>query len=124
MENSSLRVLPSNIEIEAAVLGCILNDGKLYSETIAGFGIMPEDFSQERHAAVFRAIKAISESQKTPDALTVIEEFSKLSNPPESSFGRDAPAVLLDNSRKIASPLTDRNMLESNRCLLQSENRI
>ena len=85
MENSPLRILPSNVEIEAALLGCLLNDGKLY-EKIEGFDLMPEDFSQERHAAVFRAIKAIFESQRTPDALTVINEFSKIANPPESSF--------------------------------------
>ena len=75
MENSSLRILPSNVEIEAALLGCLLNDGKLYGD-IEGFGLLPEDFSQERHAAVFRAIKAIFESQRTPDVLTVIDEFS------------------------------------------------
>lgn len=117
MENSSLRVLPSNIEIEAAVLGCILNDGKLYSETIAGFGIMPEDFSQERHAAVFRAIKAISESQKTPDVLTVIEEFSKLSNPPESSFvfdlAKNAPIYSEETLQQYCSIILEKSLHRS-----------
>ena len=85
MEDTSLRMLPANVDVEAALLGCLLNDGKLYGD-IEGFGLLPEDFSQERHAAVFRTIKVIFESQRTPDALTVIDEFAKIPNPPEASF--------------------------------------
>ena len=116
MENPSLRVLPSNIEIEAALLGCLLNDGKLYSE-IEGFGLLPEDFSQERHAAVFRAIKVIFESQRTPDVLTVIDEFSKIPNPPESSFvfdlAKNAPIYSEETLDQYCSIILEKSLHRS-----------
>ena len=116
MENSSLRVLPSNIEIESALLGCLLNDGKLYGD-IEGFGLLPEDFSQERHAVVFRAIKAIFESQRTPDALTVINEFSKIPNPPEDSFVYDlaynAPIYSEETLQQYCSIILEKSLHRS-----------
>lgn len=116
MENSSLRILPSNVEIEAALLGCLLNDGKLYGD-IEGFGLLPEDFSQERHAAVFRAIKAIFESQRTPDVLTVIDEFSRIQNPPESSFvfdlAKNAPIYSEDTLEQYCSIILEKSLHRS-----------
>ena len=116
MDNSSLRVLPSNIEIEAALLGCLLNDGKLYAD-IEGFGLLPEDFSQERHAAVFRTIKAIFESQRTPDTLTVIDEFSKIPNPPESSFvfdlANNAPIYSEETLEQYCSIILEKSLHRS-----------
>ena len=116
MDNSSLRVLPSNIEVEAAILGCLLNDGKLY-EDIEGFGLLPEDFSQERHAAVFRTIKAIYESQRTPDVLTVIDEFSKIPNPPEASFvfdlANNAPIYSEETLQQYCSIILEKSLHRS-----------
>lgn len=116
MENPSLRVLPSNIEIEAALLGCLLNDGKLYGD-IEGFGLLPEDFSQERHAAVFRVIKAIFESQRTPDTLTVIDEFSKIPNPPEPSFvfdlAKNAPIYSEETLQQYCSIILEKSLHRS-----------
>ncbi len=116
MENPSLRVLPSNIEIEAALLGCLLNDGKLYGD-IEGFGLLPEDFSQERHAAVFRVIKAIFESQRTPDTLTVIDEFSKIPNPPEPSFvfdlAKNAPIYSEETLQQYCSIILEKSLNRS-----------
>ena len=116
MENSPLRVLPSNIEIEAAVLGCLLNDGKLYAD-IEGFGLTPEDFSQERHALVFRTIKAICESQRTPDALMVIDELAKIPNPPEQSFifdlANNAPIYSEETLRQYCSLILEKSLHRS-----------
>ena len=116
MEDTSLRMLPSNIDVEAALLGCLLNDGKLYAE-IEGSGLLPEDFSQERHAAVFRAIKAIFESQRTPDVLTVIEEFSKIPNPPESPFVFDladrAPIYSEETLQQYCSIILEKSLHRS-----------
>ena len=117
MEDSTLRILPSNIDIEAALLGCLLNDGQLYGN-IAGHGLMPEDFSQERHAAVFRAIRNIFESQKTPDALTVIDEFSKMKNPPpETSFvfdlAKNAPIYSENTLEQYCSIILEKSLHRS-----------
>ena len=116
MEDSSLRVLPSNIEVEAALLGCLLNDGRLYGD-IEGFGLLPEDFSQERNAAVFRVIKAIFESQRTPDALTVIDEFSKIPNPPEPSFvfdlAKNAPIYSEETLQQYCSIILEKSLHRS-----------
>ena len=116
MEDSSLRILPSNTDIEAALLGCLLNDGKLYGD-IEGFGLLPEDFSQERNAAVFRTIKAIFESQRTPDALTVIDEFSKIPNPPEPSFVFDlankAPIYSEETLQQYCSIILEKSLHRS-----------
>ena len=116
MEDTSLRMLPSNVDIEAALLGCLLNDGKLYGD-IEGFGLLPEDFSQERHAAVFRTIKAIFESQRTPDALTVIDEFSKIPNPPEASFvfdlAKNAPIYSEDTLQQYCSIILEKSLHRS-----------
>ena len=116
MENSSLRILPSNVEIEAALLGCLLNDGKLY-ERIEGYDLTPDDFSQERHAAVFRAIQSIFESQRTPDVLTVIDEFSKIPNPPESSFvfdlAKNAPIYSDETLEQYCSIILEKSLHRS-----------
>lgn len=117
MEDSTLRILPSSVDIEAALLGCLLNDGQLYGD-IAGFGLMPEDFSQERHAAVYRAIRNISESQKTPDALTVIDEFSKMKNPPpDSSFvfdlAKNAPIYSENTLEQYCSIILEKSLHRS-----------
>ncbi|MBQ3367543.1 replicative DNA helicase [bacterium] len=116
MEDTSLRMLPSNVDVEAALLGCLLNDGKLYGD-IEGFGLLPEDFSQERHAAVFRTIKAIFESQRTPDALTVIDEFAKIPNPPEASFvfdlAKNAPIYSEDTLQQYCSIILEKSLHRS-----------
>ena len=116
MEDTSLRMLPSNVDIEAALLGCLLNDGKLYAD-IEGFGLLPEDFSQERHAAVFRTIKAIFESQRTPDTLTVINEFAKIPNPPEDSFVYDlaykAPIYSEETLQQYCSIILEKSLHRS-----------
>ena len=116
MEDTSLRMLPSNIDVEAALLGCLLNDGKLYGD-IEGFALLPEDFSQERHAAVFRAIKAVFESQRTPDVLTVIDEFSKIPNPPEASFvfdlAKNAPIYSEETLRQYCSIILEKSLHRS-----------
>ena len=116
MEDTSLRMLPSNVDVEAALLGCLLNDGKLYGD-IEGFGLLPEDFSQERHAAVFRTIKAIFESQRTPDALTVIDEFAKIQNPPEASFvfdlAKNAPIYSEETLQQYCSIILEKSLHRS-----------
>ncbi len=116
MEDTSLRMLPSSVEVEAAILGCLLNDGKLFGD-IEGFDLTPEDFSQERHAAVFRAVKAIYESQQTPDALTVINELSKIPNPPETSFvfdlAKNAPIYSEETLQQYCSIILEKSLRRS-----------
>ena len=116
MEDSIIRILPSNVDIEAALLGCLLNDGKLYGD-IEGFGLLPEDFSQDRHSAVFRAIKSIFESRRTPDVLTVIDEFSKIPNPPESSFvfdlAKNAPIYSGETLEQYCSKILEKSLHRS-----------
>ena len=113
MENSSLRILPSNVEIEAALLGCILNDGRLFSETESS-GIVPEDFSQERNAVVFRAICSVVASQQVPDVLTVTDAVSKLASPVEPSYiydlANNAPIIYEETLQQYCSIILEKSL--------------
>lgn len=113
MENSSLRILPSNTDIEAALLGCLLNDGRLYPET-ENSGLLPEDFSQERNATVFRAIRSVFESQQIPDVLTVTDAVSKMSNPVEPSYifdlANNAPIIYEETLQQYCSIILEKSL--------------
>lgn len=113
MDDFPSRILPSNVQMEAALLGCLLNDGRLFSE-VEGSGLKPEDFSQERHATVFRAIKSVFESQQTPDVLTVSEVISKMDNPVESSFvfdlANNAPIIYEDTLAEYCSVIIEKSL--------------
>lgn len=113
MENSSLRILPSNTDIEAALLGCILNDGRLFSETESS-GILPEDFSQERNATVFRAICSVVASQQLPDVLTVTDAVSKMSSPVEPSYifdlANNAPIIYEETIQQYCSIILEKSL--------------
>ena len=109
----SVRILPSNTDVEAALLGCLLNDGRLFSE-VEDSGLLPEDFSSERHAVVFRAIKAIFEAQMTPDVLTVNDEISKMKNPVEPAFVYDlannAPIIYENTLQEYCSIILEKSL--------------
>ena len=113
MENSSLRILPSNVEIEAALLGCILNDGRLFSETESS-GIVPEDFSQERNAVVFRAICSVVASQQVPDVLTVTDAVSKMTGSVEPSYifdlANNAPIIYEETLQQYCSIILEKSL--------------
>ena len=113
MENSSLRILPSNTDVEAALLGCLLNDGRLFSETESS-GILPEDFSQERNATVFRAICSVVASQQLPDVLTVTDAVSKMSSPVEPSYifdlANNAPIIYEETLQQYCSIILEKSL--------------
>lgn len=109
----SIRILPSNIDVEAALLGCLLNDGRLFSETESS-GILPEDFSQERNATVFRAIRSVFESQQLPDVLTVTDAVSKMNSPVDSSYifdlANNAPIIYDETIQQYCSIILEKSL--------------
>jgi len=113
MENSSLRILPSNTDMEAALLGCLLNDGRLFAK-IEDSGLLPEDFSQERNAVVFRAIRSVFESQQLPDVLTVTDAVSKMKNPVEPSYifdlANNAPIIYEETLQQYCSTIQEKSL--------------
>lgn len=64
------KLLPGNIEAEASLLGCLLINGKLFT-AVEGTGIQAEDFYEERHSVIFRAVTAVYNESRTPDVITV-----------------------------------------------------
>lgn len=73
------KLLPGNIEAEASLLGCLLINGKLFS-SVEGTGLCAEDFFDERHAVIFRAIQSIFNEQRTPDAILVADRIATTKN--------------------------------------------
>ena len=111
--SDSVRILPSNIDVEAALLGCLLNDGRLFSEA-ENSGILPEDFSQERNAIVFRAIRSVVASQQIPDVLTVTDAASKMTNPVEPAYifdlANNAPIIYEETLQQYCSIILEKSL--------------
>lgn len=71
------KLLPGNIEAETSLLGCLLINGKLFS-SVEGKGLSADDFYEERHAVIFRAILSIVSEGRTPDVVTVGDRISTM----------------------------------------------
>ena len=71
------KVIPQNLDIEAALIGCLLNNGLLYPDVVEGSGLAEKDFYDQRHAVIFKTILDIYEEKRTPDVLTVIDRIRK-----------------------------------------------
>lgn len=69
------KVIPQNLDMEAALIGCLLNNGRLYPDVVEGTGLSEKDFYDERHAFIFKTICSIHEEKRTPDVLTVTDKI-------------------------------------------------
>jgi replicative DNA helicase len=78
VETQSL-ALPKNLEAETSILGSLLLDGRLFS-IVEGTGLLAEDFLDERHQIIFKAVTGIHNEGKTPDVITVFDRISSVAN--------------------------------------------
>lgn len=67
--------LPRHLDAETSLLGCLLINGKLFS-TVEGSGLQSEDFYEERHSMIFRAIVDVYNEGRTPDVINVSDKLS------------------------------------------------
>ncbi len=71
MENE--KTMPYNRDAEMALLGCMLIDGDIASEVIDK--LREEDFYQESHKYILRAMKGAFDTRKPIDLVTVADEL-------------------------------------------------
>jgi replicative DNA helicase len=76
-ETPAGRVPPQSIDAETGVLGSLLIDKDAVVKVAES--LSPEDFYQERHAEIYRAILALYEKRLPADLVTVTEELKKTS---------------------------------------------
>ncbi|MBQ8451627.1 MAG: replicative DNA helicase [Clostridia bacterium] len=69
------RVLPNNFEAEQAVLGCALIDGEAALMAISR--LSEEEFYNETHKSIFKAIRELFKKSATIDFVTVSDELEK-----------------------------------------------
>ena len=67
--------MPHNLDAEAALLGCILIDGDAQAEILEP--LREEDFYQESHREILRAMKAVFNKRKPIDLVTLTDELDR-----------------------------------------------
>lgn len=69
------RIMPSNIEAECTLLGCILNSTDKFIEADAILNA--DDFYVDKHKKIYETIKKLCEESVSVDTVTVSEELKK-----------------------------------------------
>ena len=70
-----VRTLPHNVEAEQCLLGCVLVDGELSMEILAGLD--EDDFYSPTHRVVCQAMKQVSRTGTPVDFVTVADELNR-----------------------------------------------
>ena len=70
-----VRTLPHNVEEEQCLLGCVLVDGELSMEILAGLD--EDDFYSPTHRVVCQAMKQVSRTGTPVDFVTVADELNR-----------------------------------------------
>ncbi len=65
--------MPHNTDAEAALLGCIINDGDVQTDILEG--LREEDFYSEKHRIILRAMKAIFAARMPVDVVTLADRL-------------------------------------------------
>lgn len=85
-EIDTLRVPPSSIEAEQAVLGALLLPGVDKFDEVADI-VSEDDFYRHDHQLIYRAIRELANKRKPHDALTVAEWFDSVDQSHEVEGG-------------------------------------
>jgi replicative DNA helicase len=72
MNTDALQV-PTSVDTEKSVLGCLLTDNGLYKQAK---GLRPEDFSLDGHRRIFRRIAALIDAGGAADIVTLAEDLT------------------------------------------------
>ncbi len=67
--------MPHNLDAEAALLGCILIDGDVQADILEA--LREDDFYQESHREILRAMKAVFGKRKPIDLVTLTDELDR-----------------------------------------------
>ena len=82
------RLPPQAVEIEKAIVGAMLIDGRAVDRAIELLG--KDSFYERRHGHIFSAIVTLSESGKAVDQLTVGEQLTRLPLPNDAVLRTNA----------------------------------
>lgn len=69
------KIMPQAVELEEAVLGALLTEGKAWQEV--DDILKADDFYKESHRSIFKAINRLSSNREPIDMLTVVEQLKK-----------------------------------------------
>ncbi len=73
MAKANVNTMPYNRDAEMALLGCLLIDSEIASDIIEK--LTEDDFYQESHKYILRAMKKVFASRKPVDLVTVLDEL-------------------------------------------------
>jgi replicative DNA helicase len=73
MDESKKDTLPQNVDAEASLLGSLLIDSDALTKI--GDMVKPEDFFDEKHAAIFKAMRSLYDKRTPIDLLTLSEQL-------------------------------------------------
>lgn len=109
------KVTPQNLDIEAALLGCLLNNGQLYPEAVEGTGLSEKDFYDPRHSLIFKTICDIYEEKRMPDILTVIDKIRQTPSELEESYvfelANKAPVISYESLQEYCDTIIEKSLL-------------
>lgn len=106
MNSDELRA-PASENIERAVLGCLLQDNRLYAEAKV---LRAEDFYLPSHWLIFRRIAALIDAGGAADALTVNEDLKSRNE--HASIGEGAWAYVVDLDKDLPRRLSIRDYIQ------------
>ena len=67
--------MPHNLDAEAALLGCLILDEEVQTDILES--LREEEFYQESHRLILRAMKSISAAHKTVDTVTLTDQLTR-----------------------------------------------
>jgi replicative DNA helicase len=77
MSGELLRVAPSNLEVEEAVLGTVLIEGGVIDDVVRN--LIDDDFYNDKHKVIFQAMKEMYDNNDQIDVLTVVAKLKSKS---------------------------------------------
>ncbi len=96
------RIPPHNAEAERSVLGAAMLDKDILSEILEE--VKEEDFYNENHKEIFRAIWDLYRENSPVDVLTVCEELKRILQPSQPMFHRRQTAPNMRRSSQKKPP--------------------
>lgn len=72
------RIVPRDVEVEAAVLGALMLEKDAYSQVCEQ--LRPESFYEHRHELIYEAIQSLGAEQRPIDLLTVVNRLRETGN--------------------------------------------
>ena len=73
MDEDKQSALPQSVDAEASLLGSLLIDGDALTKI--GDMVNPEDFFDQKHAVIFKAMRSLYDKRAPIDLLTLSEQL-------------------------------------------------